>query len=77
MTRSKMFAGVAASLVLVVAACGGGGPIGDAAAQFGQSFAQAFRAGVGAEPVEPAAITYLQVSDIDEASRLTQEPVNF
>ena len=76
MTRSRklsIFAGVS---LVVLAACGGGA-VGDAAAQFGQSFAQAFRATDQAEPIEPTAITYLQAADTDEERRLTQEPVNF
>jgi hypothetical protein len=76
MTRSRKLSACAGVLVLVLAACGTG-PVGDAAVQFGQSFAQAFRATDRAEPTEPAAITYLQVTDTDEARRLTQEPVNF
>lgn len=70
----------AAALILglaILAACGGGGQIGDAAAQFGQPFAAAFRAVETAEPVEPGAITYLRIADADEVARLGQEPVDF
>ena len=50
-----------------------GGQIGDAAAQFGQSFAAAFRSTDTAEPSEPGAVTYLQVA----GENLTADPVDF
>ncbi len=79
MTRSRKLSITAVLSLAILAACGGGGggQIGDAAAQFGQPFAAAFRAGATAEPAEPGAVTYLTVADTNEAARLTQEPVNF
>jgi ABC-type glycerol-3-phosphate transport system substrate-binding protein len=77
MTRSRKLTIMGVLSLAVLAACGGGGQIGDAAAQFGQSFAAAFRAVDTAEPVEPGPITYLQVADANEDARLTQEPVDF
>ncbi len=77
MTRTRKLSITAALSLAILAACGGGGQIGDAAAQFGQSFAAAFRSVDTAEPVEPGAITYLRVADADEEARLTQEPVDF
>lgn len=77
MTRSRKLS-VAGILSLgVLVACGGGSAIGDAAAQFGQSFAAAFRATDQAEPVEPAAITFNRVADSDAAGLAALEPVNF
>jgi hypothetical protein len=59
MTRKgKIWGGLGLSLA-VLAACDGGAVIGDAASQFGQSFAAAFRADANATPVDAAAITYL------------------
>jgi hypothetical protein len=59
MTRKgKIWGGLALSLA-VLAACDGNGVIGDAASQFGQSFAAAFRADVNAAPADAVAITYL------------------
>jgi hypothetical protein len=77
MIRSCKLSIIGVLSLAVLAACGGGGQIGDAAAQFGQSFAAAFRAVDTAEPVEPGPITYLQVADANEEARLTQEPVDF
>jgi ABC-type glycerol-3-phosphate transport system substrate-binding protein len=77
MTRSRKLTIMGVLSLAVLAACGGGGQIGDAAAQFGQSFAAAFRAVDTAEPVEPGPVTYLQVADANEDARLTQEPVDF
>ena len=58
MTRNgKIWAGFGVSLA-VLAACSDG-PIGDAASQFGKSFAAAFRADANAVPVDAVAITYL------------------
>jgi hypothetical protein len=45
--------------LLALVACDGGGVIGDAASQFGQTFAAAFRADANAAPVDAAAITYV------------------
>ncbi len=74
MTRARKLSITAALSLAILAACGGGGgQIGDAAAQFGQSFAAAFRAVDTAEPIEPGAITYLRVAD----ENLTAEPVDF
>jgi hypothetical protein len=77
MTRAYKHSAMAILALAVLAACGGGGQIGDAAAQFGQPFAAAFRAADTADPVEPGAVTYLRVADADEATRLLQEPVDF
>jgi ABC-type glycerol-3-phosphate transport system substrate-binding protein len=79
MTRSRKLSITAILSLAILAACGGGGggQIGDAAAQFGQSFAAAFRSVDTAEPVEPGPVTYLQVADANEELRLTQEPVDF
>jgi hypothetical protein len=78
MTRARKLSITAVLSLAILAACGGGGgQIGDAAAQFGQSFAAAFRAVDTAESVEPGPITYLQVADANEEVRLTQEPVDF
>jgi hypothetical protein len=77
MTRLRNLSIMATLSLSVLAACSGGGQIGDAAVQFGQSFAAAFRLLDTAEPVEPGSITYLQVADTNEAARLTQEPVDF
>lgn len=79
MTRSHKLSITVALSLAVLAACdgGGGGQIGDAVSQFGQSFATAFRATDSADPIEPGQITYLKVADADEATRLTQEPVDF
>jgi hypothetical protein len=77
MTRAYKHAAMVILALAILAACGGGGQIGDAAAQFGQPFAAAFRAVDTADPVEPGAITYLRVADADEAARLVQEPVDF
>jgi hypothetical protein len=77
MTRAYKHAAMVIVALAILAACGGGGQIGDAAAQFGQPFAAAFRAVDTADPVEPGAITYLRVADADEAARLVQEPVDF
>jgi ABC-type phosphate transport system substrate-binding protein len=77
MTRARKRSVTAILALAILAACGGGGQIGDAAAQFGQPFAAAFRALDTAEPVEPGAITYLRVADADEVTRAMQEPVDF
>ena len=72
MTRKgKIWAGLGLSLV-VLAACDGNGVIGDAAAQFGQTFAAAFRADANAAPVDAAAITYLGLTE----PSLTAAPVD-
>ena len=76
MTRSNKRS-IAAVLVLGVLAACGGTAIGDAAAQFGQSFAQAFRANDVAEPVEPAVITYRSIADNNVEGLAVLEPVNF
>lgn len=76
MTRSQKLS-VAAILSLGVLAACGSAAVGDAAAQFGQSFAAAFRATDRAEPVEPAAITFNRVTDSDAAGLAALEPVNF
>jgi ABC-type glycerol-3-phosphate transport system substrate-binding protein len=77
MTRSSKLSFTAMLSLAILAACGGGGQIGDAAAQFGQSFAAAFRAVDTAGPIEPGPITYLLVADANEDARLMQEPVDF
>ncbi len=78
MTRSRKLSITAALSLAILAACGGGGgQIGDAAAQFGQPFAAAFRSLDTAEPNEPGPVTFLQVADANEEARLTQEPVDF
>jgi ABC-type glycerol-3-phosphate transport system substrate-binding protein len=78
MTRARKLSITAILSLAILAACGGGGgQIGDAAAQFGQSFAAAFRATDRAEPAEPGPVTFLQVADTNEEMRLTQEPVEF
>jgi ABC-type transport system involved in cytochrome bd biosynthesis fused ATPase/permease subunit len=76
MTRSKKYSLTAVLSLMILAACGGGVG-GDAAAQLGQAFAQAFRATDTAEPVEPGAIMFQGVSDSDVARLATLEPVNF
>jgi ABC-type glycerol-3-phosphate transport system substrate-binding protein len=78
MTQARKLSILAILSLAVLGACGGGGgQIGDAAAQFGQSFAAAFRAADTAGPIEPGPITYLQVADANEDARLMQEPVDF
>lgn len=78
MTRSRKLSVTFVLSLAVLAACdGGGGPVGDAVSQFGQSFATAFRATDTADPVEPGPITFLMIADADEPTRLTQEPVDF
>jgi hypothetical protein len=77
MTRLRNHSITATLSLAILAACGGGGQIGDAAVQFGQSFAAAFRSLDTAEPAEPGTITYLTLADTNEAARLTQEPVDF
>lgn len=78
MTRSRKLSIAAVLSLAILAACGGGsGVIGDAAAQFGPSFAAAFRAVDTAEPIEPGPVVYMGVADSDEAARLMQEPVDF
>lgn len=77
MTRSRKLTITAALSLAILAACGGGGPVSNAAAQFGQSFANAFRANDRSDPVEPAAITFMRVTDSNEEGLLTLEPVNF
>jgi hypothetical protein len=77
MTRARKLSITAVLSLAILAACGAGGQIGDAAAQFGQSFATAFLAVDTAEPIEPGVITYLRVADANEELRLTQEPVDF
>jgi hypothetical protein len=58
MTRNgKIWGGLGLSLA-VLAACDGGAVIGDAASQFGQTFAAAFRADANAAPVDAMAITF-------------------
>jgi hypothetical protein len=76
MTRSVKVRVASVATLLVLAACGSGA-IGDAAAQFGASFAQSFRATDQAEPVEPAAITYRRVTDSNVDALAALEPVNF
>ena len=72
MTRkAKIWAGLGLSLT-VLAACDGGAVIGDAASQFGQTFAAAFRADANAAPVDATAITYLGGS----GPSLTAAPVD-
>lgn len=72
MTRKgKIWGGLGLSLV-VLAACDGGAVIGDAASQFGQTFATAFRADANAAPVDAVAITYLGGS----GPSLTAAPVD-
>jgi hypothetical protein len=78
MTRSKKYSLTAVLSLGILAACGGGGGVtGDAAAQLGQAFAQAFRASDTAEPVEPGTITYQNVPDSNVAALATLEPVDF
>jgi hypothetical protein len=79
MTRSRKLSITAALSLAILAACGGGGggPVGDATPQFGQSFAAAFRAVDTAEPIEPGPIVHLAAADTNEAARLMQEPVDF
>lgn len=77
MTRSRKLSLAAVFSLAILAACGGSEQIGDAAAQFGQSFAAAFRSPDTAEPAEPGEVTFLRVADTDEPMRLTQEPVDF
>lgn len=76
MTRSMKLS-VAALLSLGVLAACGGTAIGDAAAQFGQSFAQAFRANDSDDPIEPAVIAYRGVTDSNVDGLAALEPVNF
>jgi hypothetical protein len=72
MTRNgKIWAGLGVSLAVLVA-CDGGGVIGDAASQFGQTFAAAFRADANAAPVDAAAITFVGGS----GPSLTAAPVD-
>jgi hypothetical protein len=59
MTRKRKICGGLGLSLAVLAACDGGAVIGDAAAQFGQSFATAFRADASAAPVDAVSITYL------------------
>ncbi|MCU0801022.1 MAG: hypothetical protein MUD11_04480 [Rhodobacteraceae bacterium] len=77
MTRSRKLSVAAALSLALLAACGGGVAGGNAAAAFGQSFAQAFLANDRTDPVEPGGITFQRVADNDEETRLTLEPVNF
>lgn len=76
MTRHMKLSVAGVFSLAVLTACGGSA-IGDAAAQFGASFVQAFRGAETAEPVEPAAITYRQVADGNTDALATLEPVNF
>lgn len=72
MTRkAKIWGGLGLSLA-VLAACDGNAVIGDAASQFGQTFAAAFRADANAAPVDAVPITYLGVA----GPSLTAAPVD-
>jgi hypothetical protein len=77
MTRSRKLSVAAVLSLGVLVACGGGGAIGDAVAQFGTTFGQSFRAAAQADPMEPAAITYRSVTDANATALATLEPVNF
>jgi hypothetical protein len=70
MSNTKGRRAAALGLALLVAACGSGA-VGDAAIQFGQAFAAAFRAGETATPVEPGVITFLRVT----GENPTAEPI--
>lgn len=73
MTRNrKTLIGTGLSL-LILAACGGGGMVGNPAFQFGPIFAAAFAAGPNTVPAEELRITYLGVDGVN----LTAEPVDF
>jgi multidrug efflux pump subunit AcrA (membrane-fusion protein) len=76
MSRTFTLSGWSVLALVVLAACGGAA-IGDAAAQFGNNFASAFRATDTAEPVEPTAVTYRGVTDSNVEGLATLEPVNF
>jgi hypothetical protein len=72
MTRKgKIWGGLGLSLA-VLAACDGGAVIGDAASQFGQTFAAAFRADDNAAPVDATAITFAGAT----GPNLTAAPVD-
>jgi hypothetical protein len=76
MSRTFTLSGWSLSALLVLAACGGNA-VGDAAAQFGNSFLTAFRATDTSEPVEPTAVTYRNVTDSNVDGLAALEPVNF
>lgn len=72
MTRKgKIWGGLGLSLA-VLAACDGGTIVGDAASQFGQSFAAAFRADANAAPVDAVPITFAGAT----GPNLTAAPVD-
>lgn len=77
MTRSKKVSLTAVLSLVILAACGGGGVGGDAVLQFGQSFAQAFRATDRAEPIEPGVISFRNVPGDNVEALAMLEPVNF